>query len=148
MTLSGEYEPSASAWVREQVAAYEASGGTEANTLRDTGMPVIIVTTRGASSGKIRKFALMRVEHEGEYALVASMGGAPTNPAWYHNLKKHPDELMIQDGPTPYDFVAREVEGDEKALWWTRAVAVYPPYAEYQEKTSRTIPVFVATRVA
>jgi deazaflavin-dependent oxidoreductase (nitroreductase family) len=146
MPLEGEYEPSTWQWVRDQVAEYEASGGQRANTLRDTGLPVIIVTTRGNKTGKIRKFALMRVEHDGEYALVASMGGAPKNPAWYHNLKDDPTALTIQDGPEPFDAEAREVTGDEKATWWERAVAAFPPYAEYQEKTERIIPVFVARR--
>lgn len=126
------------------MAAYEASGGERANTLRDTGLPVIVVTTRGARSGRVRKFALMRVEHDGEYALVASVGGAPRHPSWYFNLKADPAALMIQDGPVPFDAVAREVRGEEKAAWWARAVAAYPPYAEYQAKTSREIPVFVA----
>lgn len=146
MPLQGEYEPSPSQWVRDQVAEYEASGGQRANTLRDTGLPVIIVTTKGNKSGKIRKFALMRVEHEGEYALVASMGGAPKNPVWYHNIKADPSALMIQDGPEPFDAEAREVTGDEKAEWWERAVAAFPPYAEYQQKTDRVIPVLVARR--
>ena len=147
MPLTGEYEPSAASWVREQVAEYERSGGSRANTLRDTGLPIIVVTTRGASSGKIRKFALMRVEHDGEYALVASVGGAPNNPAWYHNLKADPRAVVIQDGPVPFDAVVREVTGDEKALWWKRAVAAYPPYEEYQQRTTREIPLFVARRV-
>jgi deazaflavin-dependent oxidoreductase (nitroreductase family) len=146
MPLEGEYEPSPSEWVREQVAEYEASNGERANTLLDTGLPVVIVTTRGKKSGKIRKFALMRVEHDGEYALVASLGGAPNNPVWYYNLLADPAALMIQDGPEPHDYVAREVEGEERALWWDRAVKAYPSYADYQEKTARTIPVLVATR--
>jgi deazaflavin-dependent oxidoreductase (nitroreductase family) len=146
MSLQGEYEPSAFKWVRDQVAEYEASGGQSANTLRDTGLPVIIVTTRGNKTGKIRKFALMRVEHGGEYALVASLGGAPKNPVWYYNLKADPTALMIQDGPEPFDAVAREVTGEEKKVWWERAVAAYPPYAEYQARTDREIPVFVASR--
>ncbi|HEY4429361.1 MAG TPA: nitroreductase family deazaflavin-dependent oxidoreductase [Solirubrobacteraceae bacterium] len=146
MPLQGEYEPSPWDWVREQVEEYEASNGERANTLRDTGLPVVIITMRGSKSGKIRKVPLMRVEHDGEYALVASLGGAPDNPTWYGNLAADPTALMIQDGAEPHDYVAREVEGDERALWWDRAVAAYPPYAEYQEKTSRTIPVFVATR--
>ena len=146
MPLEGEYEPSPSQWVRDQVAGYEASGGREANTLRDTGLPVIIVTTRGNKSGKIRKFALMRVEHGGEYALVASKGGAPTHPVWYYNLKADPVALTVQDGPEPFDAEVRELSGDERARWWERAVAAYPPYAEYQAKTDRQIPVFVATR--
>ena len=146
MPLQGEYEPSPWDWVREQVQDYEANGGERANTLRDTGLPVIIRTTRGQRSGKIRKAPLMRVEHEGEYALVASLGGAPQNPSWYGNLAADPTALMIQDGPEAHDFIAREVEGEEKARWWERAVAAYPPYAEYQEKTERVIPVFVARR--
>jgi deazaflavin-dependent oxidoreductase (nitroreductase family) len=144
MSLQGEYEPSAFQWVRDQVEEYEASKGQRANTLRDTGLPVIIVTTRGNKSGKIRKFALMRIEHEGEYALVASLGGAPKNPVWYYNIKEDPTALMIQDGPEPFDAVAREVSGEEKKVWWERAVAAYPPYAEYQARTERAIPVFVA----
>jgi deazaflavin-dependent oxidoreductase (nitroreductase family) len=146
MPLTGEYEPSTSDWVREQVETYEATNGREANTLRDTGIPVVIVTSRGASTGKLRKFALMRVEHEGSYALVASMGGAPTNPAWYHNLVAEP-LVMIQDGPAPHDYVTHVAEGDERSRWWDRAVAVFPPYADYAQKTDRAIPVFVATPV-
>jgi deazaflavin-dependent oxidoreductase (nitroreductase family) len=146
MPLEGEYEPSPWDWVREQVAEYEASNGERANTLRDTGLPVIVMTTRGAKSGKIRKAPLMRVEHDGEYALVASLGGAPNNPTWYRNLVADPTALMIQDGAQPHDFVAKELEGDERALWWDRAVEAYPSYADYQERTSRIIPVFVATR--
>jgi F420H(2)-dependent quinone reductase len=145
MAIKGEYQPSSWEWVRDQVAEYEASGGERANTLRDTGLPVIIVTTRGNKSGKVRKMALMRVEHDGEYALVASMGGAPQNPVWYYNLKAHPDEVTIQDGPRPFDVEVLELDGDDREQWWKRAVAAYPPYAEYQEKTERRIPVFVAT---
>ena len=144
MALKGEYEPSPSEWVRNQVAEYEASGGQRANTLLDTGMPVVIVTTRGNKSGKIRKTPLMRVEHDGEYALVASQGGAPTHPVWYHNLVADPTAVTIQDGPEPVAMSVRLVTGDEKALWWDRAVAAYPPYAEYQAATDREIPVFVA----
>jgi len=146
MPLQGEYEPSPWDWVREQVEEYEASNGQRANTLLDTGLPVVIITTRGRKSGKIRKFPLMRVEHDGEYALVASLGGAPTNPTWYGNLIADPTALMIQDGAEPHDFVAREVQGDERALWWERAVEAYPSYADYQMKTSRINPVLVATR--
>jgi deazaflavin-dependent oxidoreductase (nitroreductase family) len=146
MPLHGEYEPSPARWVREQVDEYERSGGQRANTLLDTGLAVIIVTARGSKSGKVRKFPLMRVEHDGQYALVASKGGAPANPVWYRNLKAHPDEVMIQDGSEPLDFTVREVEGEERGHWWERAVAAYPPYAEYQEKTTRRIPVFVASR--
>jgi F420H(2)-dependent quinone reductase len=145
MSLDGEYVPSPAQWVRDQVAEYEASGGQRANTLRDTGLPVVIVTTRGNKSGKIRKMALMRVEHDGEYALVASMGGAPKNPVWYYNLKADPNGVMLQDGPEPFEVQIRELDGDERGQWWERAVAAYPPYAEYQQKTSRKIPVFLAT---
>lgn len=146
MPINGEYEPSPSDWVRDQVAEYEASRGERANTLRDTGLPIIVLTTRGNKSGKVRKMALMRVEHEGEYALVASKGGSPTSPSWYHNLIADPTALVIQDGPEPHDYIAREVTGDEKAVWWERAVAAYPPYAEYQAATTRVIPVLVARR--
>ena len=146
MPLEGEYEPPAWDWVREQVEEYEASGGRRANTLMDTGLPIIVITMRGHKSGKIRKTALMRVEHEGEYALVASVGGGPKNPTWYGNLVADPSALMIQDGPEPHDYVAREVHGEERPVWWDRAVEAYPPYADYQERTDRVIPVFVATR--
>jgi deazaflavin-dependent oxidoreductase (nitroreductase family) len=145
--LTGEYEPSALAWVREQVETYEATGGREANTQSATGIPVVVITCLGAASGKIRKFVLMRVEHDGEYALVASMAGAPNNPDWYHNLVTEP-LVMIQDGPRPQDFVTRIAEGDERQLWWDRSVAVFPTYAEYQSKTDRIIPVFLATPTA
>jgi deazaflavin-dependent oxidoreductase (nitroreductase family) len=148
MTLSGEYVPSAAGWVRDQVEAYETSHGQEANTLRDTGLPVVIVTMRGNKSGKVRKTALMRVEHQGQYALVASYGGAPRHPVWYYNLTANPDEITIQDGPEPFAVGVRQVTGDERATWWKRAVEAYPPYAEYQQRTDREIPVFVATRDA
>lgn len=144
MSLDGEYEPSPQAWVRDQVQEYERSGGERANTLRDTGMPVIIVTTRGNKSGKLRKTPLMRVEHGGEYALVASQGGAPAHPVWYHNLSADSEAVTIQDGPEPFDAVVRELEGDERSTWWDRSVAAYPPYAEYQTKTDRLIPVLLA----
>jgi len=144
MSLQGEYEPSPAAWVRDQVEAYERSGGQEANTLRDTGLPVVIVTMRGNKSGKIRKIALMRVEHDGEYALVASKGGAPNHPVWYYNLTANPGAVTVQDGSAPVDVEVRQVSGDERLVWWDRAVAAYPPYAEYQEKTDREIPVLVA----
>jgi F420H(2)-dependent quinone reductase len=146
MSLEGEYEPSPAQWVRDQVREYEASGGQRANTLGNTKMPIVIVTTRGNKSGKIRKFALMRVEHDGEYALVASKGGAPKHPVWYYNLTADPTAVMIQDGPEPFDAKVRVLTGAERAAWWERAVAAYPPYAEYQEKTQRQIPVFLATR--
>jgi deazaflavin-dependent oxidoreductase (nitroreductase family) len=145
MAIEGDYEPSALQWVRDQVEAYEASGGTKANTLRDTGIPVIIVTMKGVNSGKVRKIALMRVEHEGEYAIVASYGGAPKHPVWYHNLTADPGAVQVQDGPEPFDVTVREVGGDERAAWWERAVAVFPNYAEYQGKTDREIPVLIAS---
>ncbi|MEE4495816.1 nitroreductase family deazaflavin-dependent oxidoreductase [Streptomyces sp. NBC_00464] len=140
MPLQGEYEPSPTPWVRDQVEQYESSGGTEGTTMRD--MPVIVLTTLGAKSGKIRKTPLMRVEHNGSYAVVASLGGAPKHPVWYHNLTADP-RAELQDGPVRQDMTAREVTGDEKALWWERAVAAYPDYADYQEKTDRQIPVLV-----
>ncbi|RYV51537.1 nitroreductase family deazaflavin-dependent oxidoreductase [Pengzhenrongella frigida] len=140
MPLIGEYQPSPEKWVRDQVELFEGSGGTKGTTLR--GMPVIILTTVGAKSGKLRKTALMRVEHDGVYAAVASLGGAAKNPVWYHNVLAHP-LVELQDGPVVRDLTAREVTGTEKALWWERAVAAYPPYADYQTSTSRAIPVFV-----
>ena len=146
MTVEGTYKPSTWQWVGDQVELYERTGGREGNTLRDTGLPVVIVTTRGAKSGAVRKMALMRVEHDGEYALVASMGGAPKHPVWYFNLKAHPDDVKIQDGPEPFDADVHELSGEERKLWWDRAVKAFPPYAEYQTKTKRTIPVFVARR--
>ncbi len=144
-TLEGEYEPNKLDFVANQVAEYEASDGQRANTLGDTGLPIIVVTMRGNKTGKIRKIGLMRVEHEGKYALVASMGGAPTNPVWYYNLVENPNEVAIQDGPAPFDVTVREVSGDERALWWERSVAAYPDYADYQTRTERIIPVLVAT---
>ena len=146
MTLDGEYEPSPSQWVRDQVELYESSDGQRGNTLMDTGMPVVIVTSRGNKSGKVRKTPLMRVERDGEYAVVASLGGAPKNPVWYHNIKAHP-QVELQDGPVNNDYEAREVFGDEKAAWWERAVEAFPDYAEYQTKTDRQIPLFVLTPI-
>ena len=145
MALKGEYEPSPAQWVRDQVELYEGSGGAQGNTLRETGIPIIVVTTLGVKSGKIRKIPLMRVEHDGEYALVASKGGAPAHPVWYYNLKDNAGPIEIQDGPAPREFDVRELSGDERATWWERAVAAFPPYAEYQAKTDRQIPVFVAS---
>ena len=147
MPIEGEYEPSPAQWVRDQVAEYESSGGQRGNMLGNTEMPVIIVTMRGRVSGKVRKLPVMRVEHGGQYAIVASKGGTPESPGWYHNLVANPAAVAIQDGPEPFDVEVREVSGDERVAWWERAVAAYPPYAEYQTKTSRVIPVFVATRV-
>ena len=143
MPLSGDYEPSTADWVREHVEKIEESGGQAAEM---QGKPVILLTTIGAKSGKIRKTPLMRVEHNGEYAVVASLGGAPKNPVWYYNIKKNP-RVELQDGATPRDYDAREVFGDEKATWWERAVEAWPDYAEYQTKTDRQIPVFVLTPV-
>lgn len=140
MPLKGEYEPSPEQWVRDQVELFESSGGTEGTTMR--GMPVIILTTRGAKSGKIRKAPLMRVEHDGAYAVVASLGGAPRHPVWYHNINADP-RVELQDGPVRQDMNAREVTGDEKRMWWERAVEAFPDYADYQEKTDRQIPVLV-----
>ncbi len=140
MPLLGEYAPSSSQRTREQVELYESSGGTEGTTMR--GMPVVVVTSRGAVSGKLRKIPLMRVEHDGSYAAVASLGGAPRNPLWYRNLVTHP-RVEVQDGRLKQDMVAREVTGEEKAVWWERAVAAFPDYADYQRNTDREIPVFV-----
>ncbi|MGW4242789.1 nitroreductase family deazaflavin-dependent oxidoreductase [Nocardia sp. NPDC004722] len=142
MPLIGEYEPSPSDWAREQADQYDNSGGAEGHTLR--GVPIILLTTRGNKSGKLRKTPLMRVEHDGEYAVVAALGGAPKHPVWYWNVKADPHvELRDRDAVADYD--AREVTGDEKDLWWKRAVEVWPDYAEYQKKTDRQIPVFVLT---
>jgi F420H(2)-dependent quinone reductase len=144
MPLSGDYEPSTSDWARENAEQYMESGGTEGTALQ--GKPVILLTTLGAKTGKIRKTPLMRVEHDGDYAVVASLGGAPKNPVWYHNVKKNP-RVELQDGTTSGDYEAREVFGDEKAVWWQRAVEAWPDYAEYQKKTDRQIPVFVLSPV-
>lgn len=146
MVLEGTYEPSPTAWVREQVEAYEASRGERGGTLRDTGLPVVVVTSRGRRTGNVRKNPVMRVEHDGEYAIVASKGGAPDHPQWYHNLRAAPDEVELQDGGERFAVTVREVHGDERRRWFDRAVAAYPPYAEYQRSTSREIPVFVASR--
>lgn len=145
MIVDGEYEPSPAQWVREQVEAYESSGGQRGNTLRDTGLPVIIVSTHGRRTGKVRKTPLMRVECDGEYALVASKGGAPEHPVWYYNLLADPEAVAVQDGPEPVAVRVREVEGSERELWWERAVAAFPRYAQYQQKTPRRIPVLVAS---
>jgi deazaflavin-dependent oxidoreductase (nitroreductase family) len=144
--LTGEYEPSPRKQTREQVEQYEATDGREANTLVGTNWPVVIFTTRGRNSGKIRKIALMRVEHDGKYAMVASMGGAPKHPEWYLNLKADREALMVQDGADRFEATARELEGEEREIWWRRAVEAYPPYARYQEKTDRQIPVLLVER--
>ena len=143
MPVEGEYEPSPEKWVREQVELYESSGGTQGTTMRD--MPIVIVTNLGAKSGKVRKTPVMRVEHAGDYAVVASKGGAPEHPTWYYNLVEHP-EVELQDGPQKWDMTARVVSGEERATWWDRAVDAYPDYADYQTKTDREIPVFVLSR--
>ncbi|WP_086559665.1 nitroreductase family deazaflavin-dependent oxidoreductase [Streptomyces africanus] len=142
MPLQGEYEPSPTQWVRKQVELYESSGGTQGTTLQGSTMPVVVLTSRGARSGKLRKTPVMRVEHGGRYAAVASLGGSPKHPVWYFNIKADP-HVELQDGPVKQDMIAREVTGQEKAEWWDRAVAAYPPYADYQKKTDREIPVFV-----
>ncbi len=142
MPVQDDYEPSAARWVREQVELYESSGGTRGATLRDTGLPVVIITNRGVRSGKLRKTPVMRVEHDGRYAAVASQGGAPTHPNWYYNFRANPS-VELQDGTRKQQMIAREVTGGERAQWWERAVAAYPPYADYQRRTNRQIPVFV-----
>ena len=140
MPLQGEYEPSAQKWVRDQVEEYESSGGTRGTTLR--GVPIVVITSRGSRSGKLRKNPVMRVEHDGVYAAVASKGGAPAHPAWYRNLVENP-LVELQDEGNRGDYTAREPSGEERDAWWERAVAVWPDYAEYQTKTEREIPVFL-----
>ena len=147
MKWDAPYEPSTWGWVSTQVEHYEASGGTEANTLADTGIPIVVVTMMGHKSGKIRKVPLMRVEKDGEYGVIASKGGNPTHPGWYYNLLADPN-VAIQDGPEPKDYVVREVTGEERAEWYAIGASVYPPYTEYQEAATghgREIPVFVAS---
>ena len=143
MPLSGEYGPSTSAWARKQAETYEASNGERAGDI--SGKPVIVLTSVGARTGLLRKTALMRVEHDGEYAVVGSLGGGPKNPVWVYNLRKEP-RVELQDGDARHDYVAREVDGDERAVWWERAVAAFPTYATYEKKTARLIPVFVLAR--
>jgi deazaflavin-dependent oxidoreductase (nitroreductase family) len=145
MPLTGEYQPSAFEFARDQVDLYERSGGTEGTD--NQGHPVIILTSVGARSGKLRKTPLMRVEHDGQYAVVASLGGAPQHPVWYYNLVAHP-HVELQDGPVKKDYQATEVQGAERDLWWERAVAAWPDYAAYQQKTTRVLPVFVLTPVS
>lgn len=142
MPLEGEYGPSTSDWARVQAEAYEASGGKEAGTLRESGMAIIVLTTLGAKSGLLRKTALMRVSDGTNYAVVASRGGAPEHPQWYWNMLANP-LVELQDGETKRDYVARELAGEERELWWARSVEAYPDYADYQANTSRVIPVFV-----
>ncbi len=142
MPLEGEFAPNAEEWVRAQVELYESTGGAQGSTFRDTGLPIVIVTNRGAVSGKLHKTPVMRVEHDGRYVVVASRGGAPQHPRWYYNIRANP-LVELQDGPGKRDMVAREITGDERNQWWELAVAAYPPYADYQRKTERVIPVFV-----
>jgi deazaflavin-dependent oxidoreductase (nitroreductase family) len=144
MPLTGDYEPSTSDWARENAELYMSSGGADGTELK--GKPVVLLSTIGAKTGKLRKTPLMRVEHNGEYAVVASLGGAPKNPVWYHNIKKNP-RVELQDGTATGDYEAREIFGDEKALWWQRALETWPDYADYQRKTEREIPVFVLTPI-
>ena len=147
MTIQGEYVPSKQQWVRDQVEEFEASDGQRANILRgNPEWPIVVITSRGAKSGKLRKNPVMRVEKDGKYVAIASLGGAPKNPTWYYNFVEHP-EVELQDGPAPQLYRARIAEGEERAEWWERAVALYSPYAEYQEKTDREIPVFLLERV-
>jgi len=146
MAIEGEYSPSPWDWVRNQVETYEGSGGRTASMLGDSDWPIVIVTSRGRRTGALRKTPVMRVEHDGEYALIGSLGGAPKNPVWVYNLRGDPGAVTLQDGPEPFPVTVREVSGDERELWWKRAVAAYPPYEDYQKRTERLIPVFVATR--
>ncbi|MBG0560177.1 nitroreductase family deazaflavin-dependent oxidoreductase [Actinoplanes aureus] len=143
MPLTGEYAPSTSDWARKQAEKYEATDGAQANTIMER--PIIVLTSVGAKTGQLRKTALMRVEHDGEYAVVGSLGGAPKNPVWVYNIRKNP-HVELQDGAEKHDYTVREVSGEERQIWWDRAVEAYPPYADYQTKTDRLIPVFVLTR--
>jgi F420H(2)-dependent quinone reductase len=140
MPLNGEYEPSAMDIARDQVALFESSNGTEGNTI--VGRPVVVLTMRGQKTGKIRKTPLMRVEDAGRYALVASLGGAPRHPAWYHNVTSNP-RVELQDGAERREYIAHEATGQEREEWWNRAVEAFPDYAEYQRNTERVIPVLV-----
>ena len=143
MPLTGEYVPSPSDWARNQAERYEATAGAEANDMQ--GMPIVVLTSVGAKTGALRKTPLMRVEHDGEYAVVGSLGGAPKNPVWVYNIRKNP-HVELQDGEVKHDYTVRELEGEEREVWWERSVAAYPPYADYQKKTDRLIPVFLLTR--
>ncbi|MBS2538595.1 nitroreductase family deazaflavin-dependent oxidoreductase [Catenulispora sp. NF23] len=144
MPLTGEYEPSTFDFSRDQVDLYERSGGTEGT--ENQGKPVIVLTSVGAKSGKLRKTPLMRIEHDGQYAVVASLGGAPKHPVWYYNLVANP-HVELQDGPVKKDYQAKEVHDEEYAAWFDRAVAAWPDYAEYRKKTTRTMPIFVLTAI-
>lgn len=145
MTLAGTYVPSQQQWVRDQVAEFEASGGARANTLRDTGDPIVVITSIGARSGSLRKNPVMRVERDGTYVAIASRGGAPENPEWYHNFLAHP-EVELQDGAEKHAYTARLVTEAERAEWWDYAVETWPTYGEYQKRTEREIPVFLLER--
>ena len=147
MTLQGTYEPSKQQWVRDQVAEFEASDGARANTLRDSGDPIVVITSIGAKSGLMRKNPVMRVERDGTYVAIASMGGSPDNPEWYHNFLAHA-EVELQDGAEKHMYAARLVTGDERADWWDHAVATWPTYGVYEKRTDREIPVFVLERAA
>lgn len=142
MPLSGEYAPSTSEWARKQAETYEATGGAEAGDLR--GMPIIVLTSVGAKTGFLRKNALMRIEHNGQYAVMASLGGAPKNPVWYYNLVANP-HVELQDGAVTADYLAHEAHGDERAEWWIRAVEAYPDFADYEKRTDRVMPLMVLT---
>lgn len=144
MPLTGEYAPSTTDWARKQAELFERTNGAKGNTIM--GLPIVVLTTLGAKSGKLRKTPVMRVEHEGQYVVVASLGGAPKNPSWYHNVVDAP-LVELQDGPVRKDYTPRELSGEERELWWARAVEAYPPYASYAEKTERVIPVFLLTAV-
>ena len=147
MSIQGEYVPSKQQWVRDQVAEFEESDGQRANTLRDSGDPIVVITSRGAKSGKLRKNPVMRVERDGKYVAIASLGGAPKNPTWYYNFIENP-EVDLQDGAEKHTYVARRLEGDERAEWWDYSVATWATYGEYQKKTDREIPVFVLEPVS
>jgi F420H(2)-dependent quinone reductase len=142
MALQGTYVPSKHQWVRDQVAAYEQSNGERANTLRDTGYPIVVITSVGAKSGNLRKNPVMKVERDGRYVAIASKGGSPENPEWYHNFVTHP-EVELQDGAKKHTYTARLLSGDERSEWWDYAVATWPTYAEYRKRTTREIPVFL-----
>jgi F420H(2)-dependent quinone reductase len=144
--LVGEYVPSTEQWVRDQVAEYEASGGARANTLRGGKDPIVVITSIGAKSGALRKNPLMRVERDGKYLAVASMGGSPRNPVWYHNFLANPI-VELQDGPEPKLYRARLLDGAERADWWAYAVETWPTYGRYQQKTERQIPIFLLEEI-
>jgi deazaflavin-dependent oxidoreductase (nitroreductase family) len=144
MPLQGEYAPSTSGWARKQAERYAATDGAEANTIQ--GYPIIVVTSVGAKTGLLRKTPLMRVEHDGQYAIVGSLGGAPQHPVWVHNIRANP-HVELQDGAEKHDYMARELEGEEREIWWRRANETWPAYDGYQTRTDRQIPVFLLTRI-